>query len=338
MRGGRWPAALLGSMVMLLAHAPSAQGQQSLTWTAGAVGGGWYAICGGLAELMREKAGLAIKVIPGGGAQNAVLIQKSEAEIGMGLPPLLQAAVNGEDPYRGQKMPDLRGIAGNMSVNVTHFYVAADSTFASMSIEEIFRGKKPIRLAISRPGSSDVWLFEKMMRFYRLCNGARVEDCYRAWQGAGAKFVRGSYAELARAFKDRSVDGTFAFLALPADTVTEASQGRPLKLLPFSEPLLEHLAALGVGKGTIPAGTYPKAVNGSEPMASGTMGTTVIVSAKMADDLAYTLTQTFNDNAERVRKIHSTVGDYDPATGYLNLGVPLHPGAERYYREKGYLK
>jgi len=128
------------------------------------------------------------------------------------------------------------------------------------------------------------------------------------------------------------------FLGIPADAVTEASQGRALKLLPFSEPLLKHLAELGVGKGTIPPGTYPKAVNGNEPVITGTMGTTVIVSAKMANDLAYTLTQTLNDNVERVRKIHITLADYDPAVGYLHLGVPLHPGAERYYRERGYLK
>ena len=338
MRGRRWPMALLGGVLVLLSHAASTHGQQGLTWTAGAVGGGWYAICGSLAELMRDKAGLTIKVVPGGGAQNAVLIQKGEAEIGMGLPPLLQAAVDGEDPYRGQKMPDLRGLAGNMILNTVHFYVAADSAFASMSVEDIMRGKKPIRLAIPRPGTSDVWLFEKVMRFYGLCNGARVEDCYRAWQGAGAKFVRGSYADLARAFKERNVDGGLMFLGIPADAVTEASQGRALKLLPFSEPLLEHLAELGVEKGAIPAGTYPKAVNGNEPVITGTMGTTVIVSAKMANDLAYTLTQTLNDNVERVRKIHITLADYDPAVGYLHLGVPLHPGAERYYRERGYLK
>jgi len=338
MTGVRWPAAVLGGVLMLLAHAASACAQQGLTWTAGAVGGGWYAISGGLADLMRDKAGLTIKVIPGGGAQNAVLIQKGEAEIGMGLPPLLQAAVNGEDPYRGQKMPDLRGLAGNMILNTVHFYVAADTVFASMSVEEIVRGKKPIRLAIPRPGTSDVWLFEKVMRFYGLCAGARVEDCYRAWQGAGAKFVRGSYADLAHAFKDRNVDGALMFLAVPADAVTESSQGRALKLLPFSDSLLEHLAELGVGKGTIPAGSYPKAVSANEPVTSATMGTTVTVSAKMADDLAYTLTQTLNDNVERVRKIHVTLADYDPALGYLHLGVPLHPGAERYYREKGYLK
>src|ERR687888_133893 len=86
--------------------------QQSLTWTAGAVGGGWYAISGGMAELLREKAQLTVKVIPGGGTQNPVLVQRGEAEIGLGLPPLLGAALNGEDPYKGQKMPDLRALAG----------------------------------------------------------------------------------------------------------------------------------------------------------------------------------------------------------------------------------
>jgi TRAP transporter TAXI family solute receptor len=313
-----------------LALVAAAHAQQSLTWTAGAVGGGWYAISGGMAELLREKAGLNVKVIPGGGTQNPPLVQKGEAELGMGLPPLLGAALAGDDPYKGQKMPDLRALAGNMSLNTFHLYVGADSPYAAMSMEEIFKGKKPIRLAISKPGSSDVWVFEKVMEFYGVG--------YKDWEAAGARFFRGSYTEQAGAFKDRNVDGTFTFLALPGASITEASVGRTLKLLAFPEPLLTHLAKFGLGKGTIPAGTYPKAANASEPVVSATMGTTITVSTKMANDLAYTITKALNDNPDRVRKIHGSLADYDPAKGHLYLGVPLHPGAERYYREKGYLK
>ena len=304
--------------------------QQSLTWTAGAVGGGWYAISGGMAELLREKAGLNIKVIPGGGTQNPVLVQKGEAEIGMGLPPILQAALKGEDPYKGQAMPDLRAVAGNMSLNTFHFYVAADTPYASMTMDEIFKGKKPIRLAISKPGSSDVWVFEKVMEYYGFG--------YKEWEGAGARFFRGAYTEQAGAFKDRNVDGTFTFLALPGASITEASVGRSLKLLAFPEPLLAHLAKVGLGKGTIPSGTYPRAANANEAVVSATMGTTITVSAKMSNDLAFTLAKTLNDNPDRVRKIHGSLADYDPAKGHMFLGVPLHPGAERYYREKGHLK
>ena len=303
---------------------------QSLTWTAGAVGGGWYAISGGMAELLREKAGMNIKVIPGGGTQNPPLVQKGEVEIGMGLPPLLDAAMKGEDPYKGQKMPDLRAIAGNMSLNTFHFYVGEETPYAKMTLEEIFKGRKPIRLAISKPGSSDVWVFEKVMEFYNVS--------YKDWEAAGAKFFRGSYSEQAGAFKDRNVDGTFTFLALPGASITEASVGRNLKLLAFPEPLLAHLGKFGIGKGSIPAGTYPKAVNANEPVVSATMGTTITVSSKMANDVAYTMATALNDNVDRVHKIHGSLADYDPAKGHLFLGVPLHPGAERYYREKGYLK
>lgn len=321
--------AVVAALSMALAAGPAAA-QQSLTWTAGAVGGGWYAISGGMAELLREKAALNIKVVPGGGTQNPPLVQKGEAEIGMGLPPLLDAATKGEDPYQGQRMPDLRAIAGNMSLNTFHFYVGDDTPFARMTLEEIFKGRKPIRVAISKPGSSDVWVFEKVMEFYAIS--------YKDWEAAGARFFRGSYTEQAGAFKDRNVDGTFTFLALPGASITEASIGRTLKLLAFPEPLLQHLGKFGLGKGTIPPGTYPRAANGNEPVVSATMGTTITVNAKMPDDLAYTIARTLNDNVDRVHRIHGSLADYDPSKGHLYLGVPLHPGAARYYREKGWLK
>lgn len=151
--------------VLLGLTASAAFAQTSLTWTAGQPGGGWYDISTGIAALLREKADITVKVIPGGGAQNPVLVDRGDVEIGMGLPPLLAAATSGEEPYRGKQMRSLRALAGNMSLNVLHFYVAADSPFAKMTLEDIFRGKKPIRLAIPRPGTADVWVFEKMMEF-----------------------------------------------------------------------------------------------------------------------------------------------------------------------------
>ena len=333
----RWvPFVLCATLVVVVTGGASAQ--QPLRWTSGVVGGGWYAISTGLAALLREKAALDVKVLPGGGAQNPVLVGKGYVEIGLGLPPLLGAAARGDDPYRGRRLETLRGLAGNLSLNVFHIYVASDSPFAKMTLEEIFRGRKPIRLAIPRPGTSDVWLLEKMMEFFGLCEPGKIVECYRSWETAGAKFVRGSYVELADAFKERRVDGAFAVLATPADVVTSASQHRPLTLLSCPQPLLEHLASFGLSAGVIPAGTYPKASNANEDVPTATMGTTIIVSAAMADDLAYAITSTINDNIDRLRRLHASLDDYDPSRGWLHLGVALHPGAERYYREKGWLK
>jgi TRAP transporter TAXI family solute receptor len=330
-------AAALLALLTGTALAQQAGSWQAITWTAGALGGGWFDISSGLAALLREKANLTIRVIPGGGAQNPVLVDKGDAAIGLGLPPLLGAALQGQDPYR-RKMESIRALAGNMSPNVLHFYVAADSALAKLTLEEIFRGKKPIRLAIPKPGTSDIWVLERIMTFYGLCSTGRIGDCYKSWEEAGARLLRGSYADELAMFKGRKVDGVFAILALPAEAVTAASQARKLTLLPCSPQLLEHLTGFGLGAGAIPGGTYPKAVGGTESVSAATLGTTIIVSATMNDDLAYIITKTINDNVDRVRKLHPSLADYDPAKGWLHLGLALHPGAERYYREQGWLQ
>src|SRR5262249_6817118 len=156
---------------------------------------------------------------------------KGDADIGMGMPPLLAAAVRGEDPYTGRSMAGLRALAGNMSANVLHFYVASDLSLASLSMEEIFSTRRPIRVAISRPGTADVWVLEKIMAYYGLCAPTKAADCYKRWETLGARFVRRSYAEQAAVFRDRKVDGTFTFLALPAASVAHAADGRRLTLL-----------------------------------------------------------------------------------------------------------
>ena len=335
MRGCR-TLGLAAVLLGLTAGAAFAQGP--LTWTAGQLGGGWYDISTGLAALLGEKAGLTVKVIPGGGAQNPVLVDKGDAAIGLGLPPLLGAASRAEEPYRNRTTANLRALAGNMSVNFLHFYVSADLALAKLSLDEIFRGRKPIRLAIPKPGTSDVWVFEKIMEYYGLCAPGKIADCYKSWEEAGARLFRASYPDQAAMFRNRRVGSVFAVLALPATQVTAASEGRRLTLLPCPQPLLEHLAGLGLGQGVIPAGTYPKAVGAGEGVTSATMSTTIFVSAAMADDLAYTITKTINDNVDRVRKLHESLADYDPSKGWLDLGLPLHPGAERYYREQAWLQ
>ena len=331
--------ALAAVLLVLPAGAAFAQqAQQAITWTAGALGGGWFDISTGMAALLHEKANLTIRVIPGGGAQNPVLVDKGDAAIGLGLPPLLEAAVRSEEPYQRRKMDSLRALAGNMSPTVLHFYVAADSALAKLTLEAIFRERKPIRLAIPKPGTSDIWVLEKIMTFYGVCSPGRIGDCYKSWEEAGARLLRGSYVDELAMFKGRKVDGVFAILALPAEAVTAAAQSRKLTLLPCPTPLIEYLVGFGLGAGVIPGGTYPKAIGGTESVSTATLGTTIIVSAAMSHDLAYTITKTINDNVDRVRKLHPSLADYDPSKGWLHLGLALHPGAERYYREQGWLQ
>jgi TRAP-type uncharacterized transport system substrate-binding protein len=62
------------------------------------------------------------------------------------------------------------------------------------------------------------------------------------------------------------------------------------------------------------------------------------VGKDMSEALAYRLTKAFNDSFEKVRKVHSSMETYEIKDGPTGCGVPLHPGAVKYYKEKGLLK
>ncbi|MCX8118981.1 MAG: TAXI family TRAP transporter solute-binding subunit [Desulfobacterota bacterium] len=313
--------------LLLLLH--SQAHPQTLTWTAGGVGGGWYAIAGGIANLVNEKSGgITIKVIPGGGTVNPRLVDKGDCELGWGLPFLNVAAWNGEDPY-DKKHTNLRALAGGMSLNFFHFYVAAESPIKTM--DDVFKQKKALRMAISPAGTSDEWVFRKVLAAYK--------TDYKELEAAGFKFFRGSYAEQASQFKDKNVDSVFTFLATPAAAVTEASIGRSLRLIPFAPEVLESLKQYGIESGKIPAGTYPKAANANEEILTAVAGSVILINKNVPDEVAYRMTKVIHENLDQFRKIHGSLVPYQIKDGVTGLGaIPLHPGAEKYFREKGVLK
>jgi hypothetical protein len=312
---------------MVFAALPLQAQQVTLTWTAGGAGGGWYSIAGGIATIVKEAdPDIVIKVVPGGGLQNPAVVASKGAEIGWGLPFLNAAAYKGMEPFE-KPLDELRALAGGMSMNYFHFYVDAESPHNTM--DEIFGQKKKVRLAISQAGSSDTWVLERVLDSYK----TSIPELEKA----GFTFLRGNYAFQANQFKDQNADGVFTFLAIPGAAVTEASVGRKLKLIDFSESSLRHLEQYGITKGKIPAGTYEKAAN-TKDVVTAVAGSVITVHKDMSEALAYRLTKAFNDSYEKVRKVHSSMETYEIKDGPTGCGVPLHPGAIKYYKEKGLLK
>jgi TRAP transporter TAXI family solute receptor len=321
---------MIGFIVMFfLVFAGSLAQAQTLTWTAGGVGGGWYTIAGGISTIINEKSGgLVVKVIPGGGTANPTLVDKGDCELGWGLPFLNVAAWNGEDPYT-RKHANLRAIAGGMSLNYFHYFVGAETPFKTL--DEIFRQKKAIRSAISPAGTSDEWVFRKTLVHYK--------TDYKELDAAGFKFFRGSYAEQASQFKDRNVDAVFTFLALPGAAVTEAAVGRPLRLLNFPSDLLQSLKKYGIESGKIPPGTYPQAANANEEITTAVAGSVILVNKDISNDVTYRIAKAIHENLDQFHQIHGSLAPYQPKDAITGLGlIPLHPGAEKYYKEKGILK
>ena len=308
---------------------PATAQQKTLTWTAGQVGGGWYAQAGGLVELLKAKdPSVNTKVMPPAGIQNRSKIQQAETEIAWGLPPFIAASYNGQDPYK-DKHGDMRLVMNGLGYVHVQFSVADD--LPVQSIREAFDKKLPLKIGTTPPGGSDEWVMRKIFEFYK--------TSYNDVRSRGGKVIFVSYSDLVTQFRDRNADILVPNLAVPAAALQEASLGRKMRILPMDEDLLKYLEQFGLSRGVIPKGSYKDVVNNDRDIPTIAMANTIVANAKIAPaDAIYQFTKLLLANVDGVRKVHPAFKDFDPKDAVRLGNVPLHPGAERAYKEAGLLK
>ncbi|MEW9672875.1 TAXI family TRAP transporter solute-binding subunit [Ammoniphilus sp. 3BR4] len=300
----------------------------NLTWAAGGMGGGWYSMAAGISSIIKEKnPNVNIKVIPGGSLQNIPFLDNGEAQIAWEQPPFVLAGVKGEDPFK-QKSPDLVAIGNGFSNNYFHFIVPAESNIQTS--DDIFKPGQKVKVALTPVNNTDEWVFRKILEYYK--------TSYDQMKKEGSAFFHGSYTEQAEQFKNQNVNVMFSQLALPGSAVTDASVSRDLRVVPMSDGLIQHLSQYALGTAIIPAGTYPNAKNGNEDIKTATMNTILVTNKNVPDDVVYEITKTINESLERLPSIHASLKDYKLEEAVENLGTTLHPGAEKYYKEKGIIK
>ena len=301
--------------------------QKNLTWTAGQLGGGWYAQAGGFVELVKSKdPSFNIKVVPGAGIQNMTKLQQGETEIAWGLPPFIAASYNGQDPYP-DKHADMRLVMNGLGYVHVQFCVADD--VPARSIREVFEKKLPLKIGTTPPGGSDEWVLRKIFEFYR--------TTYNDVRGRGGKVVLVSYTDLVTQFRDRNLDVLVPNLAVPGAAIQEASLGRKMRILPMDDDLLKYLEGFGLARGVVPPGSYKDVVNNTQAIPTITMANTIVANAKVDEGPVYEFTKILLGNLDAVRRVHPAFRDFNPKDAVRLANVPLHPGAARAYKEAGLL-
>jgi TRAP transporter TAXI family solute receptor len=309
---------------------PAAAQQKNLTWTAGQVGGGWYSQAGGFVELIKGKdSSFNIKVVPGAGIQNMSKLQQGETEIAWGLPPFIAASYNGQDPYKS-KHPDMRLVMNGLGF--VHIQVGVPADYPASTVRDVFElaKSKPITIGTTPPGGSDEWVMRKVFEFYK--------TTYNDVRAKGGKVILVSYSDLTTQYRDRNMDVFFANLAVPGAALQEASLARKMKILPMDDDLIKFLESHGLSRGTIPKGSYKDVVNNDKDIPTIAMANTIVANAKTPADVVYQFTRVLLSDLDGVRKVHPAFKDFDPKDAVKLANVPLHPGAEKAYREAGLLK
>jgi len=228
-------------------------------------------------------------------------------------------AYTGTGTMEGQPpATDLRTIAALFEEHI-HLVASADSGINSVAD---LKGK---RVSLDEPGSGtyvDAGLILE-------ASGLSLDD-------VTAEALKGNAAS--DALRNGRIDAFFVVAGYPTGSLVELASAADIKLVPIegdgAKALTEKYGFFA--QSDIPAGTY-EGVGATPTVAVGAQWFT---SAKEDDDLIYEITKAlWNDNSRKLLDVGHAKGKTITADTALNgIGVPLHAGAERFYREAGLLK
>ena len=152
-----------------------------------------------------------------------------------------------------------------------------------------------------------------------------------------SKIVTNGFDDIANMVKDGQID-VFVWIG-PGEAwfIVDISGSTPLKFLSVEPEIANRVAAnMGIHVGTLPANFYKGAVG--ENITTFWDTNVIFVRDNMSEDTAYNLTKAIVEGKEDIARANPSWGSIDPAIAWKDNVFPLHPGAEKYYREKGFLK
>jgi len=296
----------------LLAAGPAAAQQKFVTVGTGGVTGVYYAVGGAICRLMnkdRAKTGIRCSVeSTGGSAFNINTIQGGELDFGMAQSDVHYNAIKGEGQYKDKAFGDLRSV---YSVHPEPFTVLARKE-ANIAKFEDFKGK---RFNVGNPGSGTRVSMEQLIG----AMGWKLSDFSLASELKAD--------EHGPALCDNKIDGFYYGVGHPSANIQDPTTTCGAKLVKENSYF---------AKATIPGAMYANNPNPTETY--GVMAT-LVTSAKVPEAVVYQLAKATFDNFEEFKKLHPAFANLKAEEMVKNgLSAPLHAGAEKYYKEKGWLK
>lgn len=293
------------------------QGKQDLRIMTGPMGGAWYPLGGAIAEaIQKEIPGVTVSVLPGGGVANVEAVEMGKCEIGFSNSSSAVDGLNGRSPFK-KKTENMRQLA-NLYAQYFQMVVREDSGIKSVAD---LKGKV---IATTPKGHTGTVLGEQVLETY----GLSYKDM------AKVHFV--GYSDAVALMKDGHAHAYTPGTTIPASSIIDLAADRKIRLLPLPDDKIKALQKINAGylKRVIPKGTYPGVdydVPGVGYFAH------LVISAKLSDDLVYKITRTFAKNLPRFADVVKDMKGVTPKDLALDIGVPYHPGALKYFKEIGVL-
>ena len=294
--------------------------QQFISIGTGGVTGVYYPTGGAICRLVnrdRKEHGIRCAVeSTGGSVYNINTIKAGELEFGVAQSDWQYHAYNGTSKFADNHFPEIRAM---FSVHPEPFTLMARSDAGVSSFEDL-KGK---RVNVGNPGSGQRATMEVAMEAF----GMTMDDFALATEYKGS--------EMAKQLCDGNIDAMIYTIGHPAAAVKEATTTCDVDLVSVTGAPVDKLVADNpfYRVATIPAGMY--AGNDSDTTTFG-VGATFVTSANIPDEVAYIVAKAVMSNLDDFRGLHPAFANLDASQMVSDgLSAPLHPGAEKAYKELG---
>ncbi|MDD3569987.1 MAG: TAXI family TRAP transporter solute-binding subunit [Lachnospiraceae bacterium] len=227
---------------------------------------------------------------------------------------------------------EYRALVGSMTAvsAVSFFTQSFIDKYGYTTIEDVVANKVPIRIGCSPKGSMDEKVVEMLLDHL----GVTYDDI-KSW---GGDIVHGGGSDLSAMVKDGKIDMMLDHTSIQSSTMTEIAMTCDVQFLQLKDETLDWFCTQGFERITVPAGSWEG--QEKEIINAGTPDC-IFVAKTMPDDVAYYLAKGICEQRDYLVSQYASIEPFDPETCWMpeKVGnVPLHPGAERYFKEMGYIK
>jgi TRAP transporter TAXI family solute receptor len=306
----------LGALALTAALAAAPVAAQQLTFMTGPQGGVWVPL-GGALKGMWEKAipNLQITATPGAGIANVRGINENKAQIGMSNSSSAVDGLLGKAPFKDKTTK----VCQLANLYPQFFQVIATKSSNVNSFKDL-KGK---RLVTQPKGNTGEALTAMILEM----NGLSYKDLTRANFQAG-------YTDAVSMMKDGHVDIFTLGTTAPASSVMDLANSREITVVPVDDATMKKMRDVNpaYNKIMIKAGTYPGQT--TDVPAIGYY-THVIVACDLPENTVYQMTKVMAENIPSMIAVSRAMEGLDAKIMAADMGLPLHPGAAKYYKEVG---
>lgn len=313
-RFGWIAAGLIGAAI-----AGSAVAQTRISIATGGTGGVYYPLGGGIANVLSKYVPnmQATAEVTGASVDNMKLVGAGKAEVGFTMADTAWDAYQGQDKFKDNKQA-VRALVV-FYPNLTHVVTVEGKGINTMAD---LKGK---RISTGSPGSGT-----EVMAF-------RILEAYGIDKDKDVKRERLSVAESVNALKDGKIDALIWVGGIPTPAITDlaATPNTKIKLIDHADAVDKMRAKYGplYVKDTIAAKSYP---GQDKENTNLTVWNILVVNEKADEKVVYDIVKTMFEKKAEIVAVHKDA-NYLSLDNQLTGGspIPFHPGALKYFKEKG---